>query len=80
MNIFLLFFDPNFVQNPFYTIFRKISHQKTINYMLLEIFSAPIDSGAQLFLLIVCILAGLGAGISAVDFRSTKAPKEVKRK
>jgi hypothetical protein len=48
--------------------------------MLLEIFSAPIASGAQLFLLIVCILAGLGAGLSLIDLRSTKAPKEVKRK
>jgi len=33
-----------------------------------------------LFLLIVCILAGLGAGISLIDFRSTKTPKEVKKK
>lgn len=39
--------------------------------MLLEIFSSPIASGAQLFWLIVCILIGLGAGISAIDFRST---------
>ncbi|MCR9016729.1 hypothetical protein [Aquiflexum gelatinilyticum] len=48
--------------------------------MLFQIFSSPIASGAQLFLLIVCILAGLGAGLSLIDFRSTKAPKEVKRK
>ena len=39
--------------------------------MLLEIFSSPIASGAQTFWLIVSILVGLGAGISAVDFRST---------
>ncbi|EIM76820.1 hypothetical protein A3SI_09031 [Nitritalea halalkaliphila LW7] len=39
--------------------------------MLLQIFSSPIESGAQLFILIVCILLGLGAGISAVDFRKT---------
>ncbi|WP_194776929.1 hypothetical protein [Pararhodonellum marinum] len=37
--------------------------------MLLQIFSSPIASGAQLFLLIVCILIGLGAGLSAMDFR-----------
>jgi hypothetical protein len=48
--------------------------------MLIQIFSSPIAFGAQLFLLIVCILVGLGAGLSAIDFRSTKAPKEVKRK
>ena len=39
--------------------------------MLLEIFSSPIAFGAQLFLLIVCILIGLGAGISAMDVRNT---------
>lgn len=44
--------------------------------LILEIFSAPIASGAQLFLLIVCILVGLGAGLSAYDFRSTESPKE----
>jgi F0F1-type ATP synthase assembly protein I len=32
--------------------------------------------GAQLFLLIVCILIGLGAGISAADSRSTFAKKK----
>jgi hypothetical protein len=46
--------------------------------MLVEIFSSPIASGAQLFLLIVCILAGLGAGISAVDFRNTFSKKDEK--
>lgn len=45
---------------------------------LLEIFSAPIASGAQLFLLIVCVLIGLGAGLSAVDLRNTTPPKESK--
>ncbi|MDN3203709.1 hypothetical protein [Algoriphagus sediminis] len=39
--------------------------------VLLDVFSSPIAGGAQLFLLIVCILAGLGAGLSAVDARST---------
>jgi F0F1-type ATP synthase assembly protein I len=44
--------------------------------MLLEIFSSPIAPGAQTFWLIVCILVGLGAGISAVDFRSTVFKKD----
>ncbi len=39
--------------------------------MLLDIFSAPIASGAQTFILIVCILMGLGAGISAIDVRKS---------
>jgi hypothetical protein len=47
---------------------------------LLEIFSAPIASGAQLFLLIVCILIGLGAGLTAMDLRNTTPPKETKDK
>jgi hypothetical protein len=47
---------------------------------LLEIFSAPLASGAQLFLLIVCILIGLGAGLSAMDLRNTNPPKETKDK
>ncbi|UJP64374.1 hypothetical protein [Mongoliitalea daihaiensis] len=46
--------------------------------MLLQIFSSPIAPGAQLFLLIVCILAGLGAGISAIDFRNTVSKKDDK--
>lgn len=44
--------------------------------MLLEIFSAPIASGAQLFWTIVSILVGLGAGLSAIDFRSTHFKKK----
>lgn len=44
--------------------------------MLLEIFSAPIASGAQLFWTIVALLVGLGAGISAIDFRSTHFGKK----
>jgi hypothetical protein len=48
--------------------------------MLLEIFSSPIASGAQLFLLIVCILIGLGAGLSAIDLRNTNPPKESEKK
>jgi F0F1-type ATP synthase assembly protein I len=38
--------------------------------MLLEIFNAPLASGAQLFLLIVCILIGLVAGLSTIDVKS----------
>lgn len=37
--------------------------------MLLDIFSSPIGSGAQLFWLIVCIIVGLVAGISTIDIR-----------
>ncbi|MFN3761019.1 MAG: hypothetical protein ACK4SF_17530 [Algoriphagus aquaeductus] len=44
--------------------------------ILLDIFSSPLMSGAQLFLLIVCILVGLGAGLSAVDVRSTLSKKK----
>jgi hypothetical protein len=44
--------------------------------LLVNIFSSPIMPGAQLFLLIVCILIGLGAGISAADARSTFAKKK----
>lgn len=44
--------------------------------MLLDIFSAPIQSGAQTFILIVCILIGLGAGITAIDFRKTVFKKK----
>jgi F0F1-type ATP synthase assembly protein I len=39
--------------------------------ILLDIFSSPIMPGAQLFVLIVCILIGVGAGLSAIDARST---------
>ncbi len=46
--------------------------------MLLEIFSSPIAPGAQIFWLIVAILVGLGAGISAIDFRSTVFKKQDK--
>lgn len=38
--------------------------------MLLEIFNAPLASGAQLFLLIVCILIGLVTGLSTLDIKS----------
>jgi len=44
--------------------------------ILLDIFSSPLMTGAQLFLFIVCILIGLGAGISAVDARYTFAKKK----
>lgn len=48
--------------------------------MLLQIFNSPIASGAQLFLLIVCILIGLGAGLSAMDVRSTFFKKDSEEK
>lgn len=63
------FFVKYFVLKKVSTIFRN--NLENISDMLLEIFSSPIASGAQLFLLIVCILAGLGAGLSAMDFRKT---------
>ncbi|MDA0315435.1 MAG: hypothetical protein O2829_06930 [Bacteroidetes bacterium] len=44
--------------------------------ILVDIFSSPIMPGAQLFLLIVCILIGLGAGISAIDARSVLTKKK----
>jgi F0F1-type ATP synthase assembly protein I len=44
--------------------------------ILLDIFSSPLMSGAQLFLLIVCTLIGIGAGLSAVDVRSTFSKKK----
>lgn len=44
--------------------------------ILLDIFSSPIMPGAQLFVLIVCILIGLGAGLSAIDARSTFSKKK----
>jgi len=44
--------------------------------LLAGIFSSPIEPGAQLFLLIVCILIGLGAGISVADARSIFAKKK----
>ena len=44
--------------------------------ILLDIFSSPIMSGAQLFILIVCVLIGLGAGITAIDARSTLTKKK----
>ena len=46
--------------------------------MLLEIFNAPLASGAQLFLLIVCILIGVVAGLSFIDARNTKGISEDK--
>lgn len=39
--------------------------------ILLDVFSSPLAGGAQTFLVIVCILVGLGAGITAIDTRST---------
>jgi len=39
--------------------------------MLLEIFSSPIGSGAQLFYLIVFVLIGLVAGLTVMDIRKT---------
>jgi F0F1-type ATP synthase assembly protein I len=39
--------------------------------ILLDVFTSPLAAGAQTFLLIVCVLVGLVAGISAIDARST---------
>jgi hypothetical protein len=39
--------------------------------ILVDIFSSPIASGAQTFIIIVCVLIGLVAGLSAIDARST---------
>lgn len=39
--------------------------------ILLDIFTSPIAAGAQIFLLIVCILVGLVAGLSLIDARAT---------
>jgi F0F1-type ATP synthase assembly protein I len=50
--------------------------EKIIPMLLVNIFSSPIMPGAQLFFLIVCILIGLGAGISAADARNTFAKKK----
>lgn len=44
--------------------------------MLLEVFSAPLASGAQVFLTIVCVLIGLGIGASAMDVKRTVSKKE----
>jgi F0F1-type ATP synthase assembly protein I len=44
--------------------------------ILLDVFSSPIAFGAQTFLTIVCVLVGLGAGISAIDVRSTFSKKK----
>ncbi|WPR77005.1 hypothetical protein [Algoriphagus sp. NG3] len=43
---------------------------------LLDIFTSPLAGGAQTFLVIVCILIGLGAGITAIDTRSTFTKKD----
>ncbi len=48
--------------------------------MLLEIFNSPLGSGAQLFILIVCILIGLGAGISNMDIRNSLSKGNKKEK
>lgn len=48
--------------------------------MLLEIFNSPLASGAQVFLLIVCILIGLVAGLSAIDVRGTLSKNKDEKK
>ncbi len=48
--------------------------------MLLDIFNSPLASGAQLFLLIVCILIGIGAGLSTMDIRNTLFKGNSKKK
>ncbi|MCE7056126.1 hypothetical protein LZF95_15695 [Algoriphagus sp. AGSA1] len=42
---------------------------------LLDIFTSPLAGGAQTFLVIVCVLIGLGAGITAIDTKSTFTKK-----
>jgi hypothetical protein len=44
--------------------------------ILLDIFSSPLMPGAQTFLFIVCALIGIGAGLSAMDARSTFSKKK----
>jgi hypothetical protein len=44
--------------------------------ILLDIFNSPIAFGAQVFIVIVCVLIGLGAGLSAIDVRSTFSKKK----
>tara|TARA_R110002020_G_scaffold167550_3_gene355894 strand:- start:28 stop:177 length:150 start_codon:yes stop_codon:yes gene_type:complete len=44
--------------------------------VLLDVFISPIAGGAQTFLVIVCVLVGLGAGITAIDLRSTFTKKK----
>ncbi|UZD23398.1 hypothetical protein PBT90_08365 [Algoriphagus halophytocola] len=44
--------------------------------VLLDIFSSPLAGGAQTFLIIVCVLIGLGAGVTAIDTRSTFTKKK----
>ncbi|PZX55392.1 hypothetical protein LV84_02530 [Algoriphagus ratkowskyi] len=44
--------------------------------ILLDVFSSPLAGGAQTFLVIVCVLIGLGAGITAIDTRSVFTKKK----
>lgn len=44
--------------------------------VLLDIFTSPLAGGAQTFLIIVCVLIGLGAGVTAIDTRSTFTKKK----
>jgi F0F1-type ATP synthase assembly protein I len=44
--------------------------------ILLDVFISPLAGGAQTFLLIVCVLIGLGAGLAAIDTRSTFLKKK----
>lgn len=44
--------------------------------ILLDVFTSPIAGGAQTFLVIVCVLIGLGAGVTAIDTRSTFTKKK----
>lgn len=39
--------------------------------MLLEIFNAPLASGAQVFLTIVCVLIGLVVALSSLDAKNS---------
>ena len=53
-----------------------IINNNLINMILLDVFTSPLAPGAQTFLLIVCILVGLVAGLSAIDARSTFKKKK----
>ncbi|REG94265.1 hypothetical protein [Algoriphagus antarcticus] len=44
--------------------------------ILLDVFISPLAGGAQTFLVIVCVLIGLGAGITAIDTRSSLNKKK----
>jgi len=44
--------------------------------ILLDIFISPLQGGAQTFLIIVCVLAGLTAGLINIDVKKTFSKKK----